>query len=216
MSGQGRHNIYFGAAAAGAAALALFGFISVPGGGGAQRTLIIICSLLLLALCALYVYIILLSVDREPNYFLFDRLSGRNIPLSELRWRMVDDKLTLYISENFGSEIFLWKSDALLDEDRYGYHGALGPLIAYRMLCNVARDEGGEYFRLLETAEERTVSVLCRLLEGAGEEDMARAIMSYKRGGGAREDFRGYLSANTRYIQSRMLGYVRRHIEYFY
>lgn len=221
MSGQKRQNIYFSIAASFSVLLAVFGFVSAAGSGGtARRVLLIICSILLLALSALYVYVILLSRNREPNFFLFDRLTGRNIPPEKLTWRMVNDKLTLYIADNIGSERLLWSGDVLYDESKFGYRAAYRPLIAYRMLCDVARDEseGGNagYFRLLEQADEKRITLICRILDESGDTEMARALLLFKRSVGASEPFKRYLAANTRYLQGRMLGYVRRNIEYFY
>ena len=60
------------------------------------------------------------------------------------------------------------------------------------------------------------ISALCRIIEMAGEAEMARAIMNYKTKGCSPANFRRYLGANAKYLQGRMLAYVRRNIERFY
>jgi hypothetical protein len=217
MSSIQKQNFFFGGAAFLSALLALLGFLSASGNdSAAQRALLIVCSILLAALAGLYTYVILLSRDREPNYFLYDRLSGHNIPLSELTWRMVNDKVGRFISENIGSDVLLFTTGLLSAENRFGPGGAMRPLAAFKMLCDIALDETGDFFRLFEQADESVILSLCRIIDGAGEHDMAAAILTYKTKGGSPDNFRRYLSSNSRYIQSRMLVYTRRNIELFY
>lgn len=217
MGKQKTQNILIGAAALASALLAFFGFLSVGANNSpAQITLLVLCSMLLLVLSGLYVYIIFLSVDREPNYFLFDRLAGHNLPLHSLSARVIDEKLTLYISENFGSERTLWTVGTLAADGKFGIGGAYRPLVAYKMLHDVANDITGENFRLFEKADISVITTLCRVIEKVGETDMARVILTYRTKGGSPENIMRYLTANAKYIQSRMLNYVRRHIELFY
>ncbi len=217
MGSVSKQNFFLGGAAFVSALLAVFGFLSVSGNdSAAQRALLVICSVLLIALAGLYVYIITLSLDREPNYFLYDRLAGHNIPLSELTWRMVNDKVAVYISENLGSEIYLWSGNLLTAENKYGPGGAMRPLVAFKMLCDLATDETGDFFKLFTSADDAVVTSLSRIIDDAGEHDLARALLSFKTKGGSEENFRRYLNGNARYIQSRMLVCARRNIELFY
>ena len=208
---------YLGFAASVAALMAIFGFVSLSWNESAtQKVLIVICSILLLTLCGLYIYIICLSVEREPNYFLYDSISGRNIPLSSLTWKTVDAKLVAYISDRLGGNIHLWTSNIISDTKRFGYGGMLQPLIAYKMLCDVALDNDGTYFDLFENTEIDNILCIGRLIEKNGDNDMARAIIAYRSRGGTPEKFRKYLRSNVKYIQSRMVIYVRNNIDKFY
>jgi len=210
---------YLSIAAAISVLMSIFGFISLSWNEPvSQKILIVICSFLLLTLCVLYVYIIYLSIDREPNYFLYDRISEHNIPLSSLNWKIVDDKLNGYISEKLGGRIHLWTSNIIGDTKKYEYGGALQSLIAYKMLYDVAvsLDSDQSYFVLFESTELDNICTIGRLLEKNGDIDMARVIVGYRSRGGNVEKFRKYLRSNAKYIQSRMVLYVRNNIEKFY
>lgn len=210
---------YLSIAASVSGLISILGFISLSWNESVpQKILIVICSLLLLTLCVLYIYIIYLSIDREPNYFLYNRVSGRNIPLSSLNWKIIDDKLNGYISEKLGGRIHLWTSNIIGDTKKFSYGGALQTLIAYKMLCDVAvsLDNDLSYFELFESTELDNICNIGRLFENNGDADMARAVVGYRSRGGNSEKFRKYLRSNTKYIQSRMVLYVRNNIEKFY
>ncbi|MGI6167764.1 MAG: hypothetical protein ACOYIA_06495 [Eubacteriales bacterium] len=222
MNKSAKQSIYFAVAAFAALLLAVLGIWAAAGGISAAKSgLLYACSVLLLVLSALYVYIIFLSCDREPNYFLYDKITCRNIPLSELTWSMVDERVDRFITEQFGGGYFLWSgSSTLSDEQKFGPGGIMRPLVAYKMLCDIAVDEKegglGDYFKFFEHADLTVIKTLCRILDAAGEGEMARAIMTYKTKGGSPVNFRHYLGANAKYLQGRMLAYVRRNIERFY
>ena len=216
MNGK-RQIKYLGVASVVALLMAIFGFISLLWNDSvSQKILIVICSILLLVLSFIYVYIIYLSIDREPNFFLYDRISKRNISLSSLTWRIIDDKLNGYISDKFGGKIYLWTSNVICDARQCGYNGSLQPLIVYKMLCDVALDQDGTYFELFESTDINNIYNIGNLLEKNGDNDMARAIVSYRSRGGNSEKFSKYLRSNAKYIQSRMVMLVRNNIEKFY
>jgi len=208
---------YLGISAFIAALIAVFGFISLSWNeSGTQKTLIVICSILLTVLCGIYLYIIWLSVDREPNYFLYDRISKRNIHLSSLTWKIVDTKLNGYIYDKFGGTVHLWTNNIISDTKKLSGDGVFQTLIAYKMLCDVALDTDGNYFELFNNADVDLVCWIGGLIEKNGDADMARAIINYKSCGGNIDKFRRYLKNNAKYIQSRMVIYVRKNIEKFY
>ena len=126
MNRSAKQSIYFAVAAFAALLLAIFGIWAAAGSdSAAQRGLLYACSALLLVLAGLYVYIIFLSRDREPNYFLYDRIAGRNIPLPELSWSMVNERVGRFVTEQFGSEFLLWSGNLLSDEQKLaGRHNA--------------------------------------------------------------------------------------------
>lgn len=208
---------YLGVASAFSFLMAIVGFISILWNDSiSQKVLIVICSILLLFLSLIYIYIIYLSIDREPNFFLYDRISKHNIPLSSLSWRIIDDKLNGYISDKFGGEIYLWTSNVICDARQCGYNGVLQPLIAYKMLCDIALDQDGTYLELFKSTDINNIYNIGNLLEKNGDKDMARAIVSYRSHGGNSEKFSKYLRSNAKYIQSKMVIFVRNNIEKFY
>ena len=197
--------------------MAIFGFISLLWNDSVpKKILIVICSILLLVLSFIYIYIIYLSIDKEPNFFLYDRILKRNISLSSLTWKIIDDRLNGYISEKFGGILSLWTSNLICDARQCGYNGALQPLIAYKMLCDIALDQDGTYFELFENTDINNIYSIGYLLEKNGDNDMSRAIISYRSRGGNSEKFYKYLRSNAKYIQSRMVIYIRNNIEKFY
>ncbi|HOA85748.1 MAG TPA: hypothetical protein PKN17_06965, partial [Bacillota bacterium] len=177
MNRSTRQSIYFAVAAFTALLLAVLGIWAAAGDdSAAKRGLLYACSVLLMVLAALYVYIIFLSYDREPNYFLYDKITSRNIPLSELSWSMVNERVGRFVTEQFGGRYFLWSGSTLSDEQKFGPGGIMRPLVAYKMLCDIAVDEKegglGDCFKFFEHADLTVIRTLCRILESAGEGEM--------------------------------------------
>ena len=85
------------------------------------------------------------------------------------------------------------------------------------MLCDIALDEseGGVGYFGFECRPNDCLA-LCRIIDLTGEGEMARAIINYKTKGGLPANFRRYLGANSKYLQGRMLAYVKHYIERFY
>lgn len=212
---KGRQNIWLGVAAAAAALLAVFGFAStVKCEDTLKLILIIICSSLLIILAFLYITVIALSKENEPNFFLYDVKSGRNISPEELTFEMIDCRLNDYIAGELGGMNTLLHDRVLIDDTKFGAGCILRPLVAYKLLYDMA--SGSADLASLVTSAEPAYRVLCNALGNAGENDMPAVLQKYRAGAVDADGFARYLSNNKKYLQSRMISFVRRNMERFY
>ncbi len=182
-----------------------------------KRVLEIVIAILLIVLSALFAYYLWLTRDAEPNFFLFDRAKKRNVPLEELSFSMVNERMNIYLS--MVSETFegLWEENALEREIKQGPRRVYRPLLAYKMLYDLADKNVDAYWALLLNAKPELVDSLCSALEQGGEQEMVKAfrfIMNNYRQSPAK--IKDFVSGNLRYIRGRMLSYIKRNIEYFY
>ncbi|MBQ9080253.1 MAG: hypothetical protein IJY27_04190 [Clostridia bacterium] len=209
-----KQNMFFGCASVLALILAVFGFICSANSAAATiaRVLFGICSVLLLVLAVIYATVVVISRDTEPNFFLCDLPTGKNIAEDKLDVARVAERVDYYI-DLLGGVDRLIRGRVLIDGN-FGVGAVLRPAVVYRLLQRAAVDDA--VFALVEHADDRIFETICRELEKAGETDMPAAIMRHRQNKGSSDSFKRFLVGNQRYIQSRSLVYVRRNLELFY
>ncbi len=205
-----KYNYIFIAIAVLALILSVFGFVSAGATDiDGARVLLIICSVLLIFLACIYAYVVLLSLDREPNFILYNEQSGKNDDLDKIDYTRVSSRIDGYVAEVGGYD-YVMKGNGIDN----GILSVFKPIVAFRVVQLAAIDD--QIFDLLDRADEKAISMLCRALEMADEANMTTAILKYHQSGGNADNFRKYLASNQKYIQNKVMNYVKRNIEMFY
>ena len=194
-------------------------FVAVPRADGVayKRVLGVIAGILFVFLALLSAYYIFLMQDRESNFFLFDRQRKRNISIDDLTFKFANERLSFLLTTVSQSAEDLWHEDVLENELKLGYRKVYRPLIAYKMLYDLADKNVDSYWEYLLTATPETVLSIARALEQAGEKEMVKAfifIMENYRGEPAK--IRNFVLGNQKYIRGRIMAYIKRNIELFY
>ena len=182
-----------------------------------KRVLGIIIAVFMSLLAALIAIYLWLNRDTEPNFFLFDRQRKRNIPLDDLTFKFANERLSFLLTTVSQSPEDLWNKDVLENELKLGYRKVYRPLIAYKMLYDLADKNVDSYWEYLLTATPETVLSIARALEQAGETEMPKTfvfIMENYRGDP--DKIRNFISGNQKYIRGRIMAYIKRNIELFY
>ena len=199
-----------------AAAVAL---LIVSGQGeGYRKVLGIICGSLLLILSILIFFYWWTIRKDDPNFFLYDRRTQRNIPLDKLTETMVVDRMTFFIDQIADSPELLWSGNVLERNNNFGHRGMYRPLVAYKMLYDLGEQEpDSPYWNYLANASDDNLGILCAALERAGEKKMVQAfrliLQEESKPGKQMKDF---LRRNVPYFRARMLDYVKKYIDCFY
>ena len=193
-------------------------FLLVPNADATyKRVLEIVISCLMIVLSLLVVYYLYITRDAEPNFFLFDRAKKRNIPVENLTFTIVNERMSFFLTMVCESVEQLWQNNVLESDRKLGYRRVYRPLLAYKMLYDLADKNIAAYWDLLFAADKATVNSLCGALEQGGEQEMVKAfryIMENYRDNP--EKIKDFVCGNMRYIRGRMLGYIKRNIELFY
>ena len=193
-------------------------FFAVPKANATyKRVLEVILSCLMILFAALVAYYLFVIRDVEPNFFLFDREKKRNIPVENLNFTIINERMMFLLTLVSESTQQLWTEDVLERDRNLGYRRVYRPLLAYKMLYDLADKNTAEGWKLLCDASPETVNSLCSALEQGGEQEMVKAfrfIMEHYRENP--EKIKDFICGNIRYIRARMLGYVKRNIELFY
>lgn len=177
-------------------------------------TIIAVFMFVLSALLAIYLF---LNRDTEPNFFLFDRQKKRNISIDDLTFKFVNERLSFLLTTVSQSHEDLWSKDVLENELKLGYRKVYRPLIAYKMLYDLADKNVDSYWEYLMSATPETILSIAQALEQAGETEMPKTllfIMDHYRGD--TEKIRNFICGNQKYIRGRIMAYIKRNIELFY
>lgn len=198
-------------------ALLLFIFAVPNADATYKRVMEVIIAILLLIVSLLMALYWWVTRDAEPNFFLFDRAKKRNIPVENLTFTIVNERMGFYLTMVCESAEQLWETDVLERDRLLGYRRVYRPLLAYKMLYDLADKDIAAYWDLLIRATPATVNSLCSALEQGGEKEMVKAfryIMDNYRANP--EKIKDFVCCNSRYIRGRMLAYIKKNIEFFY
>ncbi len=202
------------------AGIVLLAFV-VPGAASAFfRVCFIIAAILLLLLGVGIFYLLYNSRDTEPNFFLYDTKTARNNDLSELTFDRVNNRMSYFMSTLTTSQERLWSDNVLtVNPARFGVNEIYRPLAAYKMLYDLSQLDDPEGWRLFLCASPATIDALLAALKTAGEDDMLSKLRYAYDNAADRDDIewlRDYVMNNETYISRRMMGYIRKNIEWFY
>lgn len=193
-------------------------FVAVPRADAAyKRVLEIVIACLMLVLAGLALYYTFLNRDADPNFFLFDRSKKRNIPLENLTFTIINERMSFFLTMVCDSPEQLWTEEVLESDRKLGYRRVYRPLLAYKMLYDLADKNTPIFWNLLLDAQPATVASICSALEQGGEQEMVKAfryIMDHYRD--KPEKVKDFVCGNMKYIRGRMLSYIKRNIELFY
>ncbi|MBE6553526.1 MAG: hypothetical protein E7666_04195 [Ruminococcaceae bacterium] len=192
--------------------------LAVPNANAAYKQVlevILACLMLLLAACAGYYMFITRDVD--PNFFLFDRAKKRNIPVENLTFTIVNERMTFFLTMVCESVEQLWQENVLESDRKLGYRRVYRPLLAYKMIYDLADKNLDSYWDAMLNAAPDVLNSLYSALAQGGEQEMVKAFRyimeNYRENPSKIKDF---IIGNQKYIRGRMLGYIKRNIELFY
>ena len=188
--------------------------ISYSGGAFAKAVLIII-SLLVLALALELGYIFVLTSNVVPNYFLFNGNLNRNMPLEKLNFQTINVRMNRYLSSYAPSEGKLW-TDKILDDPAIKMEEHFKPLVAYKLLFDLAERDIDAAWKCFELASAQTVEFVAAGLEMNGDAEFAKTLRRIKSTTPVDiPRLRDLLLKNKKYLQGRMYNYVKQYITKF-
>lgn len=198
-----------------AVVLLVFGII-YDGDHVFTKVFMLISAALSLALAGELAYIIWFSDKGDvPNYFLYDSSTKKNVSVDKLTLNVINKRMDRYISAYAPSEGKLW-TDGALENPYIDMSDAFKPLVAYKLLFDLAIRDAENGWKCFEVASYETVDFVCRCLEMNGEDEVAGNIRKMKTVKPFQVKYiRDYLVSNSNYLQTKMLMYVRDNIERF-
>ena len=171
--------------------------------------------MLCLAIAVLGAYLLMLMQDRKQNYFLYSYQSKRNIPVQKLTFQIVNSRMNRYLSGYASSEGKIW-TERVLDNPYLEMNDVFKPLVAYKLLFDLAEYDSDNGWKLFEIASVETVDFICKGLEMNNDKEFASTLRQVKASKPLNLKFvRDYLVKNKKYMQKRMFVYVYDNIQSF-
>lgn len=196
--------------------------VIVLGGGqsdGFLKVMFIIFGIVLELLgCSVAFLAIVTGGAESANFFLYDNKKHANVSVDDLDFARVDKKMTFVmanLSENVSEVwtkriIFAQGSDILRENE------ALVPLVAYKMLYDLAERANESVWELYLTADALVIEDVVAALELNGDTELGNAFkFLFENAAGSYERTAKFLADNKKYIQSKMLKYVKANVEKF-
>lgn len=195
--------------------LLIFGII-YSGDHAFTKVFMIISAVLSFALAGELAYLVWFAKGGEaPNYFLYDSNTKKNIPVDKLNVALVSKRMDSYFSKYAPSEGKLW-TDRILENPSLDMTDLFKPVVAYKLLFDLADRDMEKGWRCFELASYETVDFVCSALELNGETEVAGNIRKMKQVQPFQIKYiRDYLVSNHDYLQTKMLMYIRANIEKF-
>lgn len=191
--------------------------LAIVNGYAVVKTFLFIAAFLLFALTGLvYVYIFVLG-ERNRNYFLTDTSTGRNMRVGDLTFSRVNERMNFFISKRVNAESELWIDGFLGKRGLFGQNDVFKPLAVYKMLFDLAAKGKEAHWYLFFDMPDADFSRLINGLDNAGDVNMSRRLTAIRTvtDGTQTDRLADCLTGNMRYIQKRMLLYVKMHISEF-
>ena len=159
-----------------------------------SKTLLIISSILLLLLAGVFFILFFVLGEKKKNFFLTDEASGKRIPLERLSFDTVNFRMNSFIAERIDDEDELYSGKILLRRGIFGPRDIFRPLVVYKLLFDMARITG--------------------TLNSTNDSNMARRLMQ-RRQMRDEERLSDFITGNRRYLQGRMMLFIRSNVEMF-
>ena len=198
-----------------AVVLFVFGII-YDGDHALTKVLMFVVAVLSLALAGELAYLAWFSENGDvPNYFLYDSNTKKNVTVDKLTMPVVCKRMDRYFSNYAPSEGKLW-TDGILENPELDMSDAFKPLVAYKLLFDLADKDIEKGWKCFEIASYETVDFICSAIEMNGEAEVAGNIRKMKQVQPFQVKYiRDYLVSNRDYIQTKMMMYVRDNIDRF-
>lgn len=160
--------------------------------------------------------------EEETHFFRFNSETGRNISVSELDFDRINNRLAARMRTVLESDQIMpavWERNIIREENESEMGGVLAPLIAFKMLYDLARYDRDDYWALFLDADEQLIEDIAAELDRAADGRMAQALLDIYADGVADMNItyiQDFLTGNLRYLRRRMVEYAKEHDKDFY
>jgi len=186
---------------------------------GFLKVMFIIFGIVLeLLACSVAFLAIVTGGAESANFFLYDNKKSANISLDELDFAKVDRKMTFVMTNLTENASEVWSKRVIFAEnsDVLRENEALVPLVAYKMLYDLAERANESVWESYLSADALVVEDVAAALDLNGDNELGNAFkFLFENAAGSYDRTAKFLADNKKYIQSKMLKYIKNNIEKF-
>ena len=193
--------------------------VIILGGGGAEGWMSGLFTafgiVLILIGCALVFYASIVGRNDEANFFLYDNKQKRNIPVEELDFERVNRQMTVVMANLVSNASKVWTADVFKGED-LEEDDCFIPLVAYKILYDLADKATESVWNLYLQAAPGVIDSIVSALEKNEDHELGKAFkFLHENANGSFERTERFLQDNRKYIQNKMVKYVKTNINQF-
>lgn len=195
----------------------VFIFGAAPADGLLKVAFIAFGIVLILLGCALVFLAAVVGESENANFFLYDNKRNVNIPIEELDFARVNKKMTFVMTKLASNASEVWTQN-VFEEDNEVFNGETTyvPLVAYKILYDLSDRSNESVWNLYLSADASIIDAIVSALELNGDVDLGKAFkFLYENSAGSYERTEKFLADNKKYIQNKMVKYVKANIEKF-
>lgn len=195
--------------------------VVVFGGGGTEGALSVLFTIFGIVLivlgCALVFYASVISADEQENFFLYDNRTKTNISPEDLDFDRINKKMTQVMAALTSKAAQIWTENIFeSDNDIFEEDDSFIPLIAYKILYDLHDKANDSVWNLYLMADASIVDSIVKALEQNEDHELGKAFkFLHSNASGSYERTEKFLSDNKKYIQSKMVKYVKANINRF-
>lgn len=195
----------------------VFIFGAAPNSGFLKVAFIIFGIVLILLGCALALLAAVIGESENANFFLYDSKKNVNIPVEELDFARVNKKMTFIMTKLASNASEVWTTNVFAEDNEvFAGETTFVPLVAYKILYDLSDRANESIWNLYLEADPAIIEAIVSALELNGDNDLGKAFkFLHENTAGSYERTEKFLADNKKYIQNKMVKYVKANIEKF-
>lgn len=186
---------------------------------GLLKALLIILGIVVILVAIALALLAFVTVSSEKaNFFLYDSKIKGNQPIDALNFDLINKKMTLVMSQLSSTASKVWTQNVFEQENEIFADGddSFVPLVAYKILFDLSERANEGVWNLYLMADSSIIDAIAAALELNGDAELANAFRYlHENAAGSFERTEKFLADNKKYIQAKMVKYVKSNIDRF-
>ena len=186
---------------------------------GAIKVLFIALGVVLILIgVALAMLSFAVGAPEKANLFLYDQNTKSNISIDDLDFDRINKKMIFVMSKLTSSASKVWTENVFDSDNEIFSDGddRFVPLVAYKILFDLSERANEGVWNLYLMADSSLIESIASALDLNGDGELANAFrFLHENASGSYERTEKFLADNKKYIQAKMVKYVKANIDRF-
>lgn len=184
------------------------------------KVMFILMPIVMILLGCVMTYFVVMVKDKdnepeEPNLFLYDSESGKNMSEDVLTFDLVNKRMAFFMSRVTSSIRELWTGDVFDNDEAFDGVDELKSLLAYKMIYDLADRDIPALWDLYVGASDELIADISDAIQANGDEFGKYIVKLHATANGSYEKSKKFFTDNKAYLQNKMLGCAKNNIEKF-
>ena len=182
------------------------------------KVMFIIMSIAMILLgCVMTYFVFLLKEqgDEEPNLFLYDSNSGKNLSADVLTFDLVNKRMGFFMSRVSGSIKEIWTGNLFDNDEAFDGVDELKSLLAYKMIYDLADKDIPALWELYLNASPELISAIAECMRNNGDEFGKYIVKLHSSANSKADKSKKFLLDNKSYLENKMFNCAKNNIDKF-